>query len=66
MRYELKIPVATKQGYKTAKIGGCFDMSFPTFTSRRGRVQGDKGTISPTITASTSDMIVYIESIREI
>lgn len=36
----LKIPQATKKGYIEVPIGGCFDASYPTSKTRRGRVQG--------------------------
>lgn len=40
---------ATKQGYIECKPGGVADLSYPTSTLRRGRVQSG-GDISPTIT----------------
>lgn len=45
----IKVKQATKQGYIECKPGGVADLSYPTSTLRRGRVQGG-GDISPTIT----------------
>ena len=42
---------ATEQGFIECKIGGAADLSNPSSTTRRGRVQGG-GDISPTITTS--------------
>ena len=54
------IPQATKQGYIEYEVGGVADLSYPNSETRRGRVQ-EKGTISPTITA-TETGICKIES----
>ena len=51
MNAVIKIPQATKQGYIECEIGGVADLSYPNSKTRRGRVQ-EKGTISPTITAT--------------
>lgn len=56
----IKIPQATKQGYIECEVGGVADLSYPNSKTRRGRVQ-EKGTISPTITA-TETGICKIES----
>ena len=45
------IKQATEQGYIECRIGGAVDLSNPSSTTRRGRVQGGGG-ISPTITTS--------------
>ena len=45
----LKIPQATSKGYIEVKPYGAFDWSYPESLTRRGRVQGDHGDISPTI-----------------
>ena len=45
----LKIPQATSKGYIEVKPYGAFDWSYPDSLTRRGRVQGDHGDISPTI-----------------
>lgn len=45
----LKIPQATSKGYIEVEPYGAFDWSYPDSLTRRGRVQGDKGDISPTI-----------------
>ena len=47
----VKIPQATKQGYIEVNMGGVYDGSYPTSTTRRGRVQ-EGGTICPTITCN--------------
>lgn len=49
---KIKIRQATKQGYKEVVRGGICDMSFPTSTTKRGRVQGE-GKICPTIMAES-------------
>ena len=51
MNAVIKIPQATKQGYIECEVGGVADLSYPNSKTRRGRVQ-EKGTISPTITAT--------------
>lgn len=37
---KLKIPQATKTGFVEILPGQCFDMTYPTSLTRRGRVQG--------------------------
>ena len=54
---KLKIPQATKAGYVEVDVGQCFDMTYPSSLTRRGRVQGG-GDISPAITAS-GEVCVY-------
>lgn len=39
----LKIPQPTKKGYVEVEEGGCFDGSYLTSKTRRGRVQGGGG-----------------------
>lgn len=58
------IKQATKKGYIECELPGCADLSYPSSTTRRGRVQ-DNGQICPTITA-TETGIHYIESIYRI
>ena len=58
------IKQATKKGYIECELPGCADLSYPTSTTRRGRVQ-DNGQTSPTITA-TETGVHYIESIYRI
>ena len=60
MNAVIKIPQATKQGYIECEVGGVADLSYPNSKTRRGKVQ-EKGTISPTITA-TETGICKIES----
>ena len=58
------IKQATKKGYIECELPGCADLSYPSSTTRRGRVQ-DGGQTSPTITA-TETGVHYIESIYRI
>lgn len=58
------IKQATKRGYIECEIPGCADLSYPSSTTRRGRVQ-DNGRICPTITA-TETGVHYIESVYRI
>ena len=53
----LKVRQATGEGSIPVRVGGVFDMSFPTSKTRRGRVQG-YGMICPTLTASSSQSII--------
>lgn len=55
----LKIPQATKRGYVEVHIGGCFDWTYPGSLTRRGRVQGAGGDISPTLTAGEPEIYVF-------
>ena len=57
---KVKIRQATQQGYIECEVGGVADLSYPTSTTRRGRVQ-DMGRVSPTITA-TETGVCKIES----
>ena len=45
----MRIKENTKKGYKDVKVGGCFNMAFPNSKTRRGRVQGEDGSIAPTL-----------------
>jgi site-specific DNA-cytosine methylase len=54
----LRIPQATKQGYIEVQEGGVFDGSYPTSTTRRGRVQ-EGGEVSPTLTTSGDNINRY-------
>ena len=58
------IKQATKKGYIECELPGCADLSYPSSTTRRGRVQ-DNDQTSPTITA-TETGVHYIESIYRI
>ena len=49
---KIRIKQATKQGYIECVRGGVADFSFPTSTTRRGRVQ-QMGMVSPTIMTDT-------------
>lgn len=51
----VKIKQATKEGYVECKIGGVADLSFPSSTTRRGRVQ-DNGDTCPTLMAGEQDI----------
>ena len=57
----VEIKQATKDGSIKCKVGGCYDASYPDSTTRRGRVQ-EGGDVTPTLTASNSENINYIES----
>ena len=47
----VRIKQATKEGYIECKVGGVADLSYPTSTTRRGRVQ-EGGDVCPTLTAT--------------
>ena len=55
----VRIKQATKQGFIECVSGGVADFSFPTSSTRRGRVQ-EMGKISPTILTDTE--ICKVES----
>ena len=57
---KLKIKQATKQGYTYVFEGGVFDNSYPDSKTRRGRVQGEGGSLCPTLTCE-SDMLYRFE-----
>lgn len=50
MESRIKIRQAVAKGYIEMESGMVCDVSFPTSKLRRGRVQGEYGSISPTIT----------------
>lgn len=60
----VKIKQATKDGYIECKVGGVVDLSFPSSTTRRGRVQ-DNGDTCPTLMAGESD-VCRIEKVGQI
>lgn len=55
------VPSNTKSGEQLCEIGGVIDISYPTSSSRRGRVQSN-GTISPTLTCGCEHTHARIES----
>jgi DNA (cytosine-5)-methyltransferase 1 len=57
----IEIKQAIKEGSIKCKVGGCFDASFPDSKTRRGRVQND-GDVVPTLTASSSENINFVET----
>ena len=61
----LEIKQATKEGSIKCKVGGCYDASNPDSKTRRGRVQ-DNGDTVPTLTASSSENINYVETVCRI
>ena len=61
----LEIKQATKEGSIKCKVGGCYDASYPDSKTRRGRVQ-DNGDTVPTLTASSSENINYVETVYRI
>lgn len=56
----VRIKQATEKGYIECEVGGVADLSYPTSTTRRGRVQ-EMGRVSPTLTATESG-VCRIES----
>jgi len=56
----LLVRQATKEGYLTCPVGGICDISYPSSLLRRGRVQ-DGGVTSPTVTAETNGLVVFIK-----
>lgn len=54
----LGIPQATTRGEIDCRIGGAFDWNYPESSTRRGRVQED-GTVSPTLCASNTGIMVF-------
>ena len=61
----LEIKQATKEGSIKCKVGGYYDASYPDSKTRRGRVQ-DNGDTVPTLTASSSENINYVETVYRI
>ena len=61
----VEIKQATKGGTIKCKVGGCYDASFPTSTTRRGRVK-EGGDVAPTLTAGSSENTRYVETIHRI
>ncbi len=61
MKDSLKIPQATRKGFIEVPRGGCFDWSYPTSLTRRGRYQNG---LCPTLTAGEPE-IYYYEGIEE-
>lgn len=57
----IEIKQATKEGSIKCKVGGCYDASYPDSKTRRGRVQ-EGGDVTPTLTASNSENIHYVET----
>ena len=55
MIVSVMIRQATKAGLIEWKVGGVADLSFPTSTTRRGRVQ-ENGMICPTLMANNQDL----------
>lgn len=61
MRNIIKIRQAVKKGYIEMESGQVCDTSYPTSKVRRGRVQGEYGNISPTVTCETGICRIYKE-----
>lgn len=61
----LHVRQATKKGFIEVKIGGLFDAAFPNSKTRRGRVQGNGGDISPTLTRTSSNTILRFEGYKD-
>lgn len=52
----LKIPQPTKKGYVEVEEGGCFDGSYLTSKTRRGRVQGGGADLSHAVRKRAGDI----------
>lgn len=61
MKNTIKIRQAVKKGYIEMESGQVCDTSYPTSKVRRGRVQGEYGNISPTVTCETGICRIYKE-----
>lgn len=61
MKNIIKIRQAVKRGYIEMESGQVCDTSYPTSKVRRGRVQGEYGNISPTVTCETGICRIYKE-----
>ena len=57
--------IHTEQRLEMNKVGGCYDASYPDSKTRRGRVQEGGDTV-PTLTASSSENINYVETVYRI
>lgn len=57
------VPANTKSGEQLCEVGGVIDISYPSSSSRRGRVQ-ENGTIAPTLTCGCENTHARIESYR--
>lgn len=55
----LRIPQATGMGYIECPVWGCFDFSYPSSLTRRGRVQ-DGGRICPTLTCNSTGIVTIV------
>ena len=64
MSLKLCIPQATKEGFIEVEPNGAFDFSYPTSTTRRGRVQMG-GAVSPAITCVGAESIYVYEVIYD-
>lgn len=61
MKNIIKIRQAVKKGYIEMESDQVCDTSYPTSKVRRGRVQGEYGNISPTVTCETGICRIYKE-----
>lgn len=55
------VPANTKTGEQLCEVDGVIDISYPSSSSRRGRVQ-ENGTIAPTLTCGCENTHARIES----
>lgn len=60
----IKIRQAVLKGYIEMESGNVCDTAFPTSKLRRGRVQGEYGSISPTITCGNELVRIYKEEVN--
>lgn len=58
---KIYVKQATESGYAECKVGGVCDISYPTSSTRRGRVQDD-GDTSPAITVVGAEKIAVVET----
>ena len=61
----MKDTISMQTRFIEVNKGGLFDPTFPKSKTRRGRVQGNGGDISPTLTASASDCILRFEGFKD-
>lgn len=61
----LMVPSNTAEGYVQCEVGGVLDISYPSLTTRRGRVQ-EGGAVAPTLTCGCETTHARIEEWKTI
>jgi DNA (cytosine-5)-methyltransferase 1 len=61
----ISIPSNTAEGYVQCEVGGVLDISYPSSTTRRGRVQ-DGGAVAPALTCGCETTHARIEEWKTI